>query len=421
MKLQPVITCTITASIALAAPQPLPAPWEPVHHHHHHHHHHRPLLLTPDLIAFHKNITEIESITGHEESIGEWLVSSLESQGYRVERQYVQRDPARFNVVAWAGKKSADTKVLLSGHIDTVPPFLPYKHSHTTTNKTISGRGSVDDKGSVAAQIIAVNNLLSAGTVDPDDVALLYVVGEETGGDGMRAANDLNLTPQSIIFGEPTEGKLVTGHKGNLGGTIRVKGRAAHSGYPWLGRSANEMLVQALFALMELGKSLPESDKYGVTTINIGKIEGGVAANVVAEDASASLAIRIAEGTPDFIRGKITQAIHDAVAEFLEGEEKPEDVVAIEWSARGYAPIDIDHDVPGFDTITVNYGTDIPNLKRTVEGQKRYLYGPGTILVAHSDHEMLTEEQLFDAVKGYEKILLHALGGEPCDECKQDL
>ena len=62
--------------------------------------------------------------------------------------------------------------------------------------------------------------------------------------------------------------------------------------------------------------------------------------------------------------------------------------------------------------MTVNYGTDIPWLEKTVEGQKRYLYGPGSILVAHSDHEALTEDQLFEGVEGYEKILLHLLSGE---------
>jgi acetylornithine deacetylase len=61
----------------------------------------------------------------------------------------------------------------------------------------------------------------------------------------------------------------------------------------------------------------------------------------------------------------------------------------------------------GFDTITVNYGTDIPNLKGN---HKRYLYGPGTILVAHGAHENLTVGDLEEAVKGYEKLILHALG-----------
>ena len=62
--------------------------------------------------------------------------------------------------------------------------------------------------------------------------------------------------------------------------------------------------------------------------------------------------------------------------------------------------------IPGFDTITVNYGTDVANL----EGDfTRYLYGPGTILVAHSDHEALTVGDLETAVEDYKKLIKHAL------------
>jgi acetylornithine deacetylase len=263
-----------------------------------------------------------------------------------------------------------------------------------------------------------VNKLILDDKIDPKDVALLYVVGEEVGGDGMRRANYLHLEPDSIIFGEPTEGKLASGHKGNLGFQLKAKGKAAHSGYPWLGRSANEVLVTALAALMQLGENLPKSEKYGVTTFNLGKIEGGVAANVVAQDASANIAVRIAEGTSDFIKAQIVQAVNHAVWPFLENDMQPEDVIEIVFPTSGYGPIDIDHDVPGFESMTVNYGTDIPWLKQTVRDQKRYLYGPGSILVAHSDHEAITEGELEDAVEGYQKIVLHALGnGSP----KQDL
>ncbi|KAK3115948.1 hypothetical protein LTR53_004226 [Teratosphaeriaceae sp. CCFEE 6253] len=370
----------------------------------------RHLALTHDLIGLHANLTSIESITGNEEGVGEWLVSSLKSQGYSVEKQYVEEKPARFNVLAWPGKARADAKVLVSSHIDTVPPFYPYKHHK---DKTITGRGSVDAKGSVATQIIAVNKLISSGKISPDDIAFLFVVGEEVGGDGMRKANDLGLEPQTIVFGEPTEGKLASGHKGNLMVKLTAKGKAAHSGYPWLGRSANEVLVKALAALMELGQNLPESEKYGLTTLNIGHMEGGVASNVVAQDASAAVAVRIAEGTPEFIKGEITNAVHMAVSSFLDDDMKPGDVIDIVFPSAGYGPIEIDHDIPGFEAMTVNYGTDIPNLNATVDGQKRYLYGPGSILVAHSDHEMLTEDELYGAVAEYEKIVLHALGKKP--------
>jgi acetylornithine deacetylase len=155
---------------------------------------------------------------------------------------------------------------------------------------------------------------------------------------------------------------------------------------------------------MELGQSLPEDDKFGLTTINLGKIQGGVAHNVVAESAEALIAVRIAQGTPAAMKNETINAIDTAVAKFLKDSQVPRDIIDIEFSGEGYSPIDIDADVPGFESIIVNYGTDIPNLKQTVDG------GPGTILVAHSDHEALTEKQLTSAVGGYARLILHALG-----------
>ncbi|CAK3843011.1 related to Probable carboxypeptidase AO090003000058 [Lecanosticta acicola] len=375
------------------------------------------LRLTHDLVNFHKNLTQIESISGNEKEVGDWLAASLESQGYNVEKQYLSKDPERFNVFAWPGK-TRETQVLLTSHIDTVPPFLPYNYNKT--NNVIFGRGSVDAKGSVAAQVIALNQLLVDDKVSPDDVSVLYVVGEEVGGVGMRKANDLKLHPKTVIFGEPTEEKLVSGHKGTMQMSFTAKGKSGHSGYPWLGRSANEVLVRALSPLIDLGLELPESDKYGISTFNLGRIEGGVASNVIAESAFANVAVRIASGTLEDIQKSVRNAVKHSLKEFLEGEIGLEDILEIDFGGNGYAPIDLDSDVPGFDVITVNYGTDIPWLNKTVEDQKRYLYGPGTILVAHSADEKLTVGQLEEAVEGYQKIVLHALGkGE--SEAKIDL
>ena len=235
----------------------------------------------------------------------------------------------------------------------------------------------------------------------------------------MRKANDLKLSPKTVIFGEPTELKLVSGHKGTMQSVITAKGKAGHSGYPWLGRSANEVLVSSLAAVMQLGEVLPKSKKYGTTTFNLGKIEGGVAANVIAQSASAKIAIRIAEGIPEMIEEAMTDVVHKAIQPYLTDDLKPQEVIDLDFGGNGYGPIDIDHDVPGFEVFTVNYGTDIPWLEKTVKDQKRYLYGPGTIFVAHGDNEELTEKDLFDAVEGYQKIVLFALGKKA--EEKQDL
>jgi len=193
------------------------------------------LLLTTSspLIELHKGLVEIESITFHEQAVAKWLVSYLTAQNFTVETQEVTAstisgaDDARYNVFAYVGQQRK-TRTLISSHLDTVPPFWPYERK----GDEIWGRGTVDAKGSVAAQVIAVEELVKAGEIGEGDVALLFVVGEETGGDGMLKANDLGLEWETVIFGEPTELKLASGHKGVMGMDIKATGKAGHSGYP---------------------------------------------------------------------------------------------------------------------------------------------------------------------------------------------
>lgn len=79
----------------------------------------RRLRLTHDLFGLHKNLTEIESITGNERHVGERLLRSLASQGYNTEKQILGEDPLRFNILAWPGN-TRNARLLLSSHIDTV-------------------------------------------------------------------------------------------------------------------------------------------------------------------------------------------------------------------------------------------------------------------------------------------------------------
>ena len=109
--------------------------------------------------------------------------------------------------------------------------------------------------------------------------------------------------------------KLASGHKGLLIFTLKAHGKAGHSGYPWLGQNANHLLVPALAALQKL--ELPSSERYGNTTLNIGLVSGGVAANVIAEEAQASIGVRIAAGSPETVKKLIADAVI-AVDENLE-------------------------------------------------------------------------------------------------------
>ncbi|KAI9704379.1 MAG: hypothetical protein M1836_007242 [Candelina mexicana] len=359
------------------------------------------------LLSLHRNLVGIESITGNEHDVGKYLISYLTSHNFTVETQtilpattfpstashLVSTKHDRFNVLAYRGTNRT-TRTLVTSHIDTVPPYYPYKSHFDGHYQQIWGRGSVDAKGSVAAQIQAVINLLSNKELKESDVALLYVVGEETGGDGMRAVNALNMSWETVIFGEPTELKLASGHKGTMGFTLTAHGRAGHSGYPELFVNANSLLIPVLSALENM--EMPSSEKYGKSTLNIGYMQGGAAGNVIPGKATATVQIRIAAGTAQEIRKRVVDLVQG-----LSGGK-----VEVEFVSEGYGCVDIDADVEGFDVMTVNYGTDIPNL----EGRhKRYLFGPGSILRAHSDHEHLTATDLNLAVDGYQTLILESL------------
>jgi acetylornithine deacetylase len=349
---------------------------------------------TKALLSLHKSLIEYESITGNEYSVGSFLTHYLKSKNFTVETQDVGPGPSssssRQNILAYPGK-TRKTRTLVSSHIDTVPPFWKYER----VGDEIWGRGSVDAKASVASQIIAVEEMLAAGTIEEGDVSLLYVVGEEVGGDGMKKANGLGLTWETVIFGEPTELKLASGHKGIISVEITAKGKAGHSGYPELGKNANAMLVPALYELLKL--ELPYSEKYGNTTLNIGRVEGGVAANVIAEDANKKIILDAIEKTGE----ELDVRFNGGYGPVYIDSDVPGKLKVLSWRL-----LEVTNNILGFETIVVNYGTDIPNLNGD---HKRYLYGPGTILMAHSDHEHLKVSDLETALKGYKALIEHSL------------
>ncbi|KAI1070011.1 hypothetical protein NW752_008619 [Fusarium irregulare] len=366
-----------------------------------------------ELLSLHKSLIETSSVSGTEHDVGVWLEKYLEKKGYTTARQELEpfentpEGKTRFNVLAWRqdGKKAFEPKIAVSSHIDVVPPHIPYgiDDGEITGDTMITGRGSVDAKGSVAAQITALENLIKDDKIDAHKVLLLFVVGEEVKGDGMRRFStaleekELPYNLDAVIFGEPTELKLACGHKGMLGCDVTTKGFPGHSGYPWLGKSANELMIRAFAKIFET--DLGSSELFGNTTVNVGRYHGGVAANVIPEEAKVGVAVRVASGKQ--ADGHV--AVHDKMQAIFDEVDK--DAFDF-YCTHGYGPVEANCDVDGFEKITVNYGTDIPNLKGD---HTPYLYGPGNILVAHGARENLTVADLETAVEGYQKLILHAL------------
>lgn len=401
------------------------------------------VIKASPLLSLHRSLSTIQSISNDERDLGLWLTSYLQKSGFRVEIHPVPRDwependdtspsgspqsrsRSRFNLYAYPINLSIPPEIILTSHIDTVPPYIPYSvHPPTTPSNeagttaksnfsreeiVIAGRGTVDAKASVAAQITAAKSALDTNLHLP--LALLFVVSEETGGRGMQFFSNnttLNPTPptyHTVIFGEPTALALVSGHKGLLLFTVTATGHAAHSGYPWLGRSAVSDLLPVLSSLDNIGNvhaGLPVSPLLGKSTCNIGVINAGVATNVVPARAVAEVSVRLAAGSLDGARNIISRAVAKAAP-------RGANVTVAFDDGIGYGPVHVDTDVEGFEVMAVNYGTDVPNLD--IHGEdaktrvKRYLYGPGNIFVAHGDAEALTVRDLETAVDGYVKLI----------------
>lgn len=238
---------------------------------------------------------------------------------------------------------------------------------------------------------------------DTPSLGMLFVVAEETGGAGMKAFASYakNTTFRAGIFGEPTEGKLASGHKGSLGLTLDVRGKSAHSAYPWLGVSAINYLAEAIVALNMLEPALPVSELLGPTTLNTGRIQGGVAGNVVAERANASISIRISRSDEDAV-SIVRDTVAGMLSPIVERAEEANATFNVIFANATYPAIILDTDVEGLEVAPVFYGTDIPSLPQV---EKRYLFGTGTIEVAHTPNEGLSQDELVQAAEAYGLIL----------------
>jgi acetylornithine deacetylase len=261
--------------------------------------------------------------------------------------------------------------------MDTVPPFIGFSEDE----KNIYGRGACDAKGVIAAQVFAAKRLKNEGVTN---IGMLYVVGEEDGSDGAKAANSIPNRNRFLINGEPTESHQAVATKGALRVAIEAKGRTAHSAYPELGESAIEKLIDALDDIRR--HDWPVDAELGPTTYNIGTISGGRKPNVVPDFASSEVMFRVVTDLDEMFR-MVTEVVGDR-AEVKRGFTLP--IVR----TRTVEEMDIPRSV-------VRFATDIPCLTNWGEP---LLFGPGSIHDAHTSHEYIAKQDLLEAVETYAQM-----------------
>ncbi|HXG58749.1 MAG TPA: M20/M25/M40 family metallo-hydrolase [Thermoanaerobaculia bacterium] len=333
-----------------------------------------------DPIAFTRRLIDIPSVTESEHAVAEFVESELIALGFRTRRQDV--GGGRFNLFAAAGGRP---RVVLNSHFDTVPPWFAAREDE----EFLHGRGSCDAKGAIAAMVAAGERLLARGV---GDFACLFVVGEETDSIGAKLANAefSGVGSEFVIVGEPTESRFARASKGALTCTVRFEGVAAHSAHPERGDSAVNKMVAAIAEIN--AASWGHDDILGEATVNVGVVRGGEKPNVIAAEAECDMIFRLA-GEPEEARAKLESIVARYGGRITRAAGNPPQFMVVP---------------EGAPSAVVAFNTDVPHLGNL---GRPLLFGPGSILDAHTANEKIRKKELLAAVDAYERTVVSLLEG----------
>ncbi|HJR54446.1 MAG TPA: acetylornithine deacetylase [Gemmatimonadota bacterium] len=344
----------------------------------------------------------------------DFVCEYLDGTGARIHRM-PSDDGVKANLAVVAGPDpdgrggEADRGGLtLSGHTDVVPALErgwssdPFEA--TAADGTIVGRGTADMKGFLALAIQTLAESDRRTLARP--LALLFTYDEEIGTRGARMLFDSGGPPEPLprrtIVGEPTSLTPARLHKGHLRARIVIEGRAAHSGLPHLGRSAIEPAARVVSALAELRRVLEAERPAGAdafpqvpfVTLNVGRIDGGAAANVVPDRCALELGARLLPGmdSRDFlarVREAVDRAAGDAPWRLEVAAESPP--AMLDQGSDLWEWLRFESAIPNPRASSclesVAFATDAGWLQRL--GFECVVWGPGSIEVAHRANEFV--------------------------------
>jgi acetylornithine deacetylase len=352
--------------------------------------------------------------------VADFICDYLDRPGIDIERNESD-DGTKTNLVIRIGPRGRGREGLtLSGHTDVVPAteseWLSDPFSLTEKDGKLLGRGTADMKGFLA---LALNR---AASLDPSrlhsPLALILTYDEEVGTLGARRFAETwphhDQLPVSTIIGEPTALRVIRMHKGHLGLRVTIFGISAHSGYPHLGENAIEPAAQIITGLSQLRRELEnERDanseyfpEVPYVPLNIARVDGGVALNVVPDKCVVECCIRL---LPQMQKEPITERVRDVVQrcagktpfeiEFM-GEAPP---MMLPETAPVYTQLcsEVGQEV----TLSASYATDAGWFQTM--GMQCAIFGPASIEVAHKPNEFMPIAEFERANAILERVANH--------------
>ncbi len=341
----------------------------------------------------------------------DYMAAWLEGLGARVDL-FRDASGTKANLFATLGPEG-DGGIVLSGHSDVVPvadqdwsrpPF-----EMTEANDLLYGRGTCDMKGFIAATLAMAPHYASQTLRRP--LHFCFTHDEEVGCLGARALvpelQARGIRPAIAIIGEPTSMRIIEGHKGCCEYTVRFTGLEGHGSAPDHGVNAVNYAVRYVARLLELAEALkaraPAGSRFDPpwTTVNVGRLSGGVAHNVIPGKAEIEWEMRpVAWSDADFVKDAITRLVEQ---ELLPAMRAVSPAASISTEVIG--------EVVGLDPMDDNAARD---LVRRLTGQNAcevvpfgteaglfqgmgmsvVVCGPGAIAQAHKPDEFVSRDQM---------------------------
>ncbi len=371
-----------------------------------------------DLVGFARRLVQTASPSGHEAEVAHLIKTEMERLGF----DEVTTDPVG-NVIGRV-RGGRGPVLMFNGHMDHVDPGDPTGWSHPpyggdVTDGDLWGRGSVDMKGPLAAMVYAAGLIKLHGLSLPGDLVVACVVMEELGGLGTRAMVS-RLKPAMAVVGEPSDGRLMRGHRGRVELVVRVTGRPVHASMPEQGVNPHYALARFLARLETL--PMTQDPIFGASSVapTLYRTDQ-TSPNVIPGEARLTLDWRNVPGeTPEEIVEKLRRLLSECLPPGAEGQVQvvtdrlttyagyvedfpsifpsfalPNDHPLLQ-AARHTLSQALGRPVP---TATWSFATDGGHLMAA--GVPTVGFGPGDPRLAHTNRERLPVAALVEGLVGY--------------------